>query len=145
MEEKNTPNVCEHHGQNIAFWRGMAGMSQTELGELLGMSQVQISRIEEKKEIDEETLLKVADALEMHVAQLKQCDHKAMRKFCKSAANIFHVYNGGYLAAEGGEVKNNITNNPLETVEKLYKEIVSLTDKVARLETKMEYMEKVGK
>ena len=139
--EKNNKN-CKHHGQNIAFWRNFNKWTQAQFGEMVGLSQNQISELERKEEIDEETLIKMAHSLMVDVDQLKSCNHEGTIAACRSIINyIYNVQNGGSLV-QG----DHIINNPLDVVTQLHKEVIKLMEeKVAKLEAEIECMKKGGK
>ncbi|MDR2954780.1 MAG: helix-turn-helix domain-containing protein [Prevotella sp.] len=137
MEEENKSNVCTHHGKNVAFWRNFKKWSQEVLSEKLGLSQVQVSRLEEKEVIEDDTLKKIAKALGITLAKLKECDHQHTIDYCMSTINyIFNVENGASVA-NLGDVKQTI-NNPLETVKELYERIIELTKENTEFKAEIE-------
>ena len=52
-----------HLGRKIERVRRLRGMSQTELGELLGITKQAVSKMEQNENIDDERLEKIASAL----------------------------------------------------------------------------------
>ena len=66
METENIKTKNVHQGANVRKLRQLVGMKQTTFGDLMGMNQQAVSRLEQKKVLDEDTLFKVANIL--HVA-----------------------------------------------------------------------------
>lgn len=68
-----------HHGKNVARFRQMLGMKQDLLASLLGeeWTQLKISRLEAKEEIEEGILDDVARALKIPVDAIKNFDEEA--------------------------------------------------------------------
>ena len=52
-----------HLGRKIERIRRLRGMTQTDLGELLGVTKQAISKMEQSEKIDDDKLKQVADAL----------------------------------------------------------------------------------
>jgi transcriptional regulator with XRE-family HTH domain len=65
-----------HHGKNIARFRQLLGMKQDTLATLLqgDWTQVNISRLEAKEEIDDALLKQVSDALKIPVEAMRNFD-----------------------------------------------------------------------
>ena len=66
METENIKTRNVHQGANVRKLRQLVGMKQTTFGDLMGMNQQAVSRLEQKKVLEEDTLFKVANIL--HVA-----------------------------------------------------------------------------
>ncbi|MCX6319170.1 MAG: XRE family transcriptional regulator [Bacteroidetes bacterium] len=77
-----------HHGQNIARFRQMLGMKQDFLASILGddWTQIKVSRLESKEEIEDGLLDDVAKALKLPVEALKNFDSEAAISYI----NTFH-------------------------------------------------------
>lgn len=107
-----------HLGRNIAKLRSIKGYKQEEFAKLLKMSQQAVSRLENKKDIEEEMLQLVADKLGVPT--------EAIRAFNTEA--VLHNFN-----QQGGNVNNvveHLTINPIEKIELLYKQIIKDKDKI---------------
>lgn len=107
-----------HLGRNIAKLRSIKGYKQEEFAKLLKMSQQAVSRLENKKDIEEEMLQLVANKLEVPI--------EAIRAFNTEA--VLHNFN-----QQGGNVNNvveHLTINPIEKIELLYKQIIKDKDKI---------------
>jgi transcriptional regulator with XRE-family HTH domain len=68
-----------HHGKNIARFRQMLGMKQDLLASIMGddWTQIKISRLEAKEEIEDGILDNVASALKIPVDAIKNFDEEA--------------------------------------------------------------------
>lgn len=107
-----------HLGRNIAKLRAIKGYKQEEFAKLLKISQQAVSRLENKKDIEEEMLKLVADKLEVPI--------EAIQAF--SSESVINNFN-----QQGGSVSNNVENvtiNPIEKIEALYKQIIKDKDKI---------------
>lgn len=62
METANYTNAL-HIGRKIERIRRLRGMTQTELGDTLGISKQAVSKIEQTEQIEDERVKKIADAL----------------------------------------------------------------------------------
>lgn len=60
-----------HQGKNIKWFRDILGVKQETLAIKLNMTQQAISKLEQKEEIDEDTLKKVATVLQIPAEAIK--------------------------------------------------------------------------
>ncbi len=99
-----------HQGKNITRFRQMLGMKQDLLASLMGddWTQIKISRLEAKEEIDDTILDEVAKALKLPVEAIKNFDEEAAVSI---VANTFTEFKDN-AAAYVGSYK--CTFNPLE-------------------------------
>lgn len=107
-----------HIGRNISKLRAIKGYKQEEFAKLLKISQQAVSRLENKKEIEEDMLKLVAEKLGVPM--------EAITAFNSDA--VINNFN-----QQGGNVNNvveNITINPIEKIEALYKQIIKDRDKI---------------
>jgi len=108
-----------HEGHNIQRIRVYLGIKQEVLAKELGISQPQISQIEQEKEVPEAMLNKVADALGVTPELIK--------KFNVERA-IYNISSNNYKDAtinEGGSataIANQ--NNPIDKVIELYERLL---------------------
>jgi len=65
----HTPQT--HMGRKVARVRDLRGFSQTQLGEILGMTKQAISRIEQSEKITDKKLKELAEALGVTIDGLK--------------------------------------------------------------------------
>lgn len=107
-----------HIGRNISKLRAIKGYKQEEFAKLLKISQQAVSRLENKNEIDDDMLRLVSEKLGVPM--------EAITAFNSDA--VINNFN-----QQGGNVNNlveNITINPIEKIEALYKQIIKEKDKV---------------
>lgn len=75
METESYTNNS-HLGRKIERIRRLRGMTQTDLGELLGVTKQAISKMEQSEKIDDDKLKQVADALGVTEDGLKKLRKK---------------------------------------------------------------------
>lgn len=93
-----------HHGENVKRFRGLRGIKQEVLADMLGKSGSWIYEMERKAVIDDESLQLIADALQIHIDVLKNYTDN-----CDVQINTFdneNVKSSGYF-----EENNNIEND----------------------------------
>jgi len=112
-----------HIGRKISKIRELRGMKQEALAIAIGVSQQTISNIENSEEVEEEVLLKIAEALEVTAEGIKNFTEEAVF----NNINNFH----------DNSIQNNF--NPIEKVVELYERLL------ASEKEKFEYLEKLFK
>lgn len=130
METENIKTKNVHQGANIRKLRQLVGMKQTTFGELLGMNQQSVSRLEQKRVLEEDTLFKVANIL--HVAP------EIIRNLEENPTSIV-IENNTFQAGSSnvGVVENqrdNIVNHPVDQLMTLNKEQASLYERMLTIE-----------
>lgn len=73
-----TPNNCKHKGKKIERIRLLVGMSQSELGDLLGVSKQAISKMERSKKIDDEKFIRVLNILGVNTEPETICPKQSL-------------------------------------------------------------------
>jgi len=113
-----------HLGYNVKRLREILGVKQEDLAERLQLSQQSISKIENKEELDNETLAKVANALNI--------PEDAIRNFTDEGAVhiVSNTFSGNYSAL----YNNSTINNPIERIVQLYDEKVELYERMLKSE-----------
>jgi len=93
-----------HHGKNVARFHQMLGIKQDALAAMLNedWTQVNISRLEAKEQIDDALLAQIAAALKIPVEAIKHFDEEA------AIVNIQNNYEG---ANTSNSPLNSTTNN----------------------------------
>lgn len=78
-----------HHGKNIARFRQLLGMKQDALAAVMGddWTQLKISRLEAKDEVEEGILSVVASALKIPVEAIKNFDEEAAISIVANTVN----------------------------------------------------------
>ena len=85
-----------HLGQNIARLRGFRQIPQKEMASKLKMAQQTYSNLENKAEIDEDLLERIAKALDFPVQAIKELDSHSALSVNQQGGNtgsIFYQYN----------------------------------------------------
>jgi len=123
------------YGYNAKRLREILGIKQEELAELMGVSQQTVSRFEQTPQLDDETLEKIAVALNIPVDAIKNFSDAAAINI---VANTFQ---------NDSAINNYPTiNNPIEKIVKLYDEKVALYERMLQAEKeKVSLLEEVLK
>ncbi|GHT79314.1 transcriptional regulator [Bacteroidia bacterium] len=102
----------------------MRGMKQEVLGDAIGVVQKTISTMEKKEKIDDETLQKIAEAMDIPVEAIKNFDEE---KAINIISNTFNE-----KMSVGGVIYNP-TFNPVDKVVELYDQIIQEKDEKIKL------------
>lgn len=117
METENITNRLHHLGRKVERVRRLRGMTQAELGDLLGITKQAVSKMEQSEKIEDERLDKIASALGVTVEGLKEFNEETV------------LYNTNNFYKNCG-VKNAIGNNqtfnnfPLEQAIELFEKLL---------------------
>jgi transcriptional regulator with XRE-family HTH domain len=127
-----------HHGKNVARFRQMLGMKQDLLASLLGeeWTQLKISRLEAKEEIEDGILDDVARALKIPVDAIKNFDEEAAISI---VANNFTSQDTSTLNA----INPYCTFNPIDKIVELFERLVASEKEKVNL--MKEILEKLAK
>ena len=106
--ETETYTNSSHLGRKIERIRRLRGMTQTDLGELLGVTKQAISKMEQAEKIDDEKLKQVATALGVTEEGLKKFTEETVLYYTSnfyenchvSASNITHVENLNHFSMD---------------------------------------------
>ncbi|WP_455592681.1 helix-turn-helix domain-containing protein [Bacteroides sp.] len=146
MEEKEVviKNNRVNHGRNIRRTRENKGIGQTELAELVHLSQPTVSRYEMTRSIDKDMLLRFAQALKVPVEYLETLEEDAQTIVFQNNT-ITNTDNG--TVASGAAVIEDLTQspviNPIDKMVELYERLLKEEkDKVAALEKRVSELEK---
>ena len=130
-----------HHGKNVARFRQMLGIKQDALAAMLNedWTQVNISRLEAKEQIDDALLAQVAAALKIPVEAIKHFDEEA------AIVNIQNNYEGATLNHSPNYQHNHQpTFNPIDKLvevmdenRRLYEELLKEKDERLKLFERM--------
>lgn len=119
METENLKN-CLHLGRRVERVRRLRGMTQTELGDLLGITKQAVSKMEQAEKIDDERLDKIASALGVTVEGLKEYNEETV---LYNTNNFYE--NCGVKTAVSNTGNNQIFNNfPLEQAVELFEKLL---------------------
>ncbi len=117
-----------HHGRNIKRLREMLGIKQETIAAELNITQQTMSKLEQKEQIEDETLEKVARVLKVPVDSIKKfTDEAAINVIANTFNDTFHE-NSSFIGYKP-------TFNPIDKVIELYERMLKLEqEKVALLE-----------
>lgn len=104
-----------HQGRNIKRFRDILGIKQETLAAKLEMTQQAFSKLEQKEEIDEKTLNKVAVVLQIPVEALKNMTDEAAVNI---VANTFNSHD------TSTSISYYPTFNPIDKVVELYERML---------------------
>ena len=129
METKDYTNML-HMGRKIERVRRLRGMTQTELGEALGITKQAVSKMEQTEQIDDERLKQIAEALGVTEDGLKKFNEETV------LYNTINFYEN--CGVKTSAVSNNHTFNnfPIEQAIEMFEKL---------LEKERENYEKVKK
>ncbi|WP_158961605.1 helix-turn-helix domain-containing protein [Myroides fluvii] len=127
-----TTTTRKHIGRNISRIREIKGMKQTTLAELLGVSQQQVSNIENSETVEETKLESIAKILEVPVEVIKEYSDDKVMNIINSTITDSPIYN------------NFCTFNPLDKLVEAYEENKKLYERLLEAEKeKTAYLEKL--
>lgn len=116
MEETHRLNLTI--GQKIERLRTFRGFKQEYLASKLGISQQQVSKIEQQEDIEDELLKQIADILGVTPEVIKNFDDEKITYVINHQYNIYN-----------NEIKDNASNtfvfNPIEKIAELYERLLS--------------------
>lgn len=108
-----------HIGRNISKLRDLKGIKQEEFARMLGISQQAISRIEHKKDLDDDMLQKIAEKLDVTIEGIKQFSPDAtINSINQQGGNVF---------------VEKLYINPIEKIEELYQKMLKERDNTIEL------------
>ena len=113
-----------HQGRNIKRFRDILGVKQEALAAKLEMTQQAFSKLEQKEQIDEKTLNKVAEALQIPVEAIKNMTDEAAFNII---GNTFQNDSSAYVY----QYKCNF--NPIDKVVELYESMLKAEQEKVRL------------
>ncbi|MCT6870104.1 helix-turn-helix domain-containing protein [Apibacter sp.] len=124
-----------HHGRNIKRLCEMLGIKQDSLAIELNITQAAVSKLENKEEIEEDTLEKIAKFLKLPVDAIKNFNDETTVSFISNTFNNTH----GFMYS----TYTDCTFNPIEKIIELYNEKQELYERM--LKEKDELLEKLLK
>ena len=127
-EDIKTGNV--HQGANIRKFRQLIGMKQEVLADLLGINQQSESRIEQKRVIEEDLLVKIANILHISPEIIQKLEENPTSIVIEN--NTFQTGSSNVGVVE--QQRDNIVNHPVDQLMELNKEQASLYERMLALE-----------
>lgn len=136
----STATKPSHIGRKISKIRELRGIKQEALAMAIGISQQTISNIENSETIDEATLVKVAQALEVTVEGIKNFTEEAM-------INYFNTFGDNASGQNFGPYATiTQTFNPLDKLIEAYEENKKLYERLLQAEKdKVAFLEQLKK
>ena len=113
-----------HQGRNIKRFRDILGVKQETLAAKLEMTQQAFSKLEQKEQIEEKTLSKIAEALQIPVEAIKNMTDEAAFNI---TGNTFQNDSSAYVY----QYKCNF--NPIDKVIELYERMLKAEQEKVRL------------
>ena len=133
METAEYTNML-HVGRKIERVRRLRGMTQTELGDALGISKQAVSKIEQTEELDDERLKPIAKALGVTEDGLKKFNEETV------LYNTINFYENCGVTTSAVSNNHTFNNFPIEKTiemfEKLLKKEGEKFDRVKRSKKK---------
>lgn len=143
METENIKTKNVNQGANVRKLRQIMGMKQDTMAELLEASQQTVSRIEQKKVIDEETLTKIANILNVSPKIIQELEESVNSIVIEN--NTFQAGSSNVGIVEQDNVDNKVIH-PVDKIIELSKEHASLYERMLALEKeKVTLLEKLLK
>lgn len=142
----DTTHEEAHLGNNIRKLRSVLGLSQSDLADKMKMPASQLCKLEQQRNLDDEMLDKIAEAMGVSVDTIKNYNHEATINFIIS----HNTFSGEDNKIAFGTCSNhdNRTINPLEKVSELYEQIIKEKEKnihnqylIAELQKKLAFHE----
>lgn len=131
-----TTATRKHIGKNISRIREIKGMKQITLAELLGVSQQQVSIIENSESVEETKLESIAKILEVPIEVIKEY----------SDDKVMNIITNNTFQDNSSAIKNlyNPTFNPLDKLIEAHEENKKLYERLLEAEReKIVYLEKM--
>lgn len=122
MENENNTNVS-HIGRKIERIRRLRGMTQTDLGDLLGITKQAVSKMEQSEKIEDDRIKRVADALGVTEEGLKKFTEETVLYY----TNNFYE-NSNVSASNIGPITNveNLNHFSMDQAVKLFEELLKI-------------------
>lgn len=126
-EHKIPGNV--NQGANVRKLRQIMGMKQETLAEMLQTTQRVISRIEQRKVIADDTLEKIANALNVSPKIIQELEENPFSLIIEN-----NTFKDGSYMGNGGVVENNQQIHPLDKIVEMNKETTALYERMLTVE-----------
>lgn len=120
METVNYTNVL-HMGRKIERVRRLRGMTQTELGEVLGISKQAVSKMEQTEELNDTKIKQVADALGVTEEGLKNFQEE---KVLYNTINFYENCGVNSASISAHAETETINNFPLEKTIEMFEKLL---------------------
>lgn len=109
-----------HIGRKIERVRKLRGMTQTELGDTLGITKQAVSKMEQSEKIEDEKIRQVADALGVTEEGLKKFNEESVLYYTYN----FYENSGVTAASIGAHNIETLNNFPIEKTIELFEKLL---------------------
>ena len=128
-ELKRSKNVNE--GANVRKLRQILGIKQSAFAEKLGIDQSAVSRLESRRVIEEDTLLKIANIFNVSPKIIQELEENPLSVLVENTFESGSSNNGNII---GNNEKLETIVHPLEKVIELNKQTTELYERMVALE-----------
>ena len=128
-EEKIQKNV--HQGSNVRKLRNIMGIKQSSLAKDLGTTQQAVSRIESQRVIEKDTLIQIANILNISPKIIEELDENPLSVIIENNNFESGSYNTGIISHDQ---YNQNTIHPLEKIMELNKQATDLFERMLAVE-----------
>lgn len=129
IEEKAPKNV--HQGSNVRKLRNIMGVKQSSLAKDLGTTQQMVSRIESQRVIEKDTLIQIANILNVSPKIIEELDENPLSVIIENNNFESGSYNTGIIS---NDQYNQNTIHPLEKIMELNKQATDLFERMLAVE-----------
>lgn len=114
-----------HIGRKIEKVRKLRGMTQTELGDALGITKQAVSKMEQSEKIEDEKIKQIADALGVTEEGLKKFNEESTLYYTYN----FYENSGVTAASIGAHNIETLNNFPIEKTIELFEKLLQKEQK----------------
>lgn len=119
METIDYTNIL-HLGRKIERIRRLRGMTQTDLGDALGISKQAVSKLEQTEKIDNERIKTIAEALGVTEEGLKKYNEESILYYTYN----FYENSGVTAASIGAHNIETLNNFPIEKTIEMFEKLL---------------------
>jgi len=117
METTNYSNML-HTGRKIERVRRLRGMTQTELGDAIGITKQGVSKMEQTEQLDDEKVRQVAEALGVTEEGLKKFNEETV------LYNTINFYENCGVTTSAVSNNHTFNNFPIEKTIELFEKLL---------------------
>ncbi|MBB4036924.1 transcriptional regulator with XRE-family HTH domain [Dysgonomonas hofstadii] len=126
MDIESQMNKKIHHGHNIKRLREMLGIKQEAIAVELNITQQAVSGLEQKEEVDEPTLERIARIMNIPVEAIKNMTEDTTYNYINTFNDEVTNHNGFY--------NFNCSFNPIDKIVELYNDKIELYERMLKSE-----------
>jgi len=118
----------KHLGYNVKRLREILGVKQEDLAERLHLTQQSVSKLENKEDLDNETLEQVANAMNIPTEAIKSFTDEGTVQI------ISNTFSDNASLKDNASINNFPLHNPIEKIVQLYDEKMELYERMLQSE-----------